>query len=404
MRYSKLIILAFSLCFSFNSHSQQIISLGAWPNNPNFAVKYYNNRCITNTGSPIKILDFTIPSSPSVTATLPTSGPFANAVEASVNNAYLVGGMVRYVMIADITNINAPIQTGSLNNISGTGRRIAINGNYAFVPTYSDTLYAIDITNKNAPSVVKRLYLNGSARGIFIKGNYAYVATSNGIKVVNILNPPTMTISASFAGSYSDMVGDLATNRLFASNSTMGFDVIDITNPVNPVFLFQGSGGNTDDEIEFKNGYVFQANDAFGTISAFKINASSANFLCSYTTSNQINAISAKDSVFFVADNFNVHCLKLSLSAVATNIQKSTSDKGINIYPNPIKGSFNIDAGSEIKNGEIILFNLNGQEVEKIEINSGSNTINEHELAKGVYNYKLFSDREQISSGKIIFE
>src|SRR6185295_17987599 len=98
---------------------------------------------------------------------------------------YFGGGMTGYFMIADISNINSPTQVGITYDINTTAYQIAVKGNYAFMPTNTDTLYSIDISNKMAPAVIGRIDLGGFSSGIAVKGNYTYVGTQYGLKVVD---------------------------------------------------------------------------------------------------------------------------------------------------------------------------------------------------------------------------
>ena len=108
------------------SNSQTISQLGVWNNNANFAIKFYQNKVITSTTSGIKFIDVSNPSSPTSTASLENPGSFPMAIEIDNNYAYFGGGMTGYFMIADISNINSPVQVGITTNIYGTAYQIEI--------------------------------------------------------------------------------------------------------------------------------------------------------------------------------------------------------------------------------------------------------------------------------------
>ncbi len=55
----------------------------------------------------------------------------------------------------------------------------------------------------------------------------------------------------------------------------------------------------------------------------------------------------------------------LKLGAISVSILESSFDNTIMVYPNPTKGSFNIDLGTNIENTTIVIRNLVGQEVLK---------------------------------------
>ncbi len=79
------------------------------------------------------------------------------AIEIDGNYAYFGGGMVGYFMIADISNINFPVQIGITNNIDGTAYQIAIKEDFAFMPTNQGVFYAIDISDKSSPIVTDNI-------------------------------------------------------------------------------------------------------------------------------------------------------------------------------------------------------------------------------------------------------
>lgn len=74
------------------------------------------------------------------------------------------------------------------------------------------------------------------------------------------------------------------------------------------------------------------------------------------------------------------------------------------VYPNPTAGNFNIQVSKEIDNGEIELRNVLGQVVLRQPVKQGTNQIKNENLAKGIYNYSVLSNKEVISIGKVVLE
>ena len=378
----KRLILLVAFCTTyFISFGQQISQLGIWSNNANFVIKYYQDKVITSTTSGITFIDVSNPMNPVPSASIGNPANFPMAIEIDGTYAYFGGGMTGYFMVADISNINFPVQAGITFNISGTAYQIAIKGNYAFMPTNADSLYAIDISNKTAPVVVHKINLGSFSSGIAIKGNYAYVGTSGGLKVVDISNPLTMNIVNTFGSGYAKLSTDTLNNRLFVSKSGQGFDVIDISVPTNPSGLFQGIGGNSSGDLIYKNGHVFQIGS--GNVSAFQINSTSATYLTSFnsTITGQVNAVSAKDSVFYLSTVNNVHVLKIS--TLTTEIKNISNIESVSIYPNPVSDIifFENFLTNEIKECEI--YNLSGILMANKTIVNNSLLIND--LPKGLY-------------------
>jgi len=380
--------LLFIFIYSTVLKAQSISQLGVWNNNANFVIKYHQNKVITSTTSGIQFIDVSNPTNPMPSASIGNPGSFPMAIEVDNNYAYFGGGMTGYFMIADISNINFPVQVGITNNISGTAYQIAIKNNYAFMATNSDTLYAINITNKTAPLVIGKIDLNAFPEGIIVNGNYVYVGTSLGLKVVDITNPSSMNVINTFGSGYGKITGDLPNNRIFVAKGS-GFDAINISNATNPTGLFQGIGGGSGGDLVYKNGFVFQKGTS---VSAFQIGTSSATYLGSFSSTNgQVNAVTAKDSVFYLSTVNNLHVLKLG--TLITSIKRYTVTQNQNCYPNPAKNMITVTDDRINPSSVIKIYNSKGQEIKKINADVlNTKEIDVAELNSGIYFIGIVSD------------
>jgi hypothetical protein len=73
-------------------------------------------------------------------------------------------------------------------------------------------------------------------------------------------------------------------------------------------------------------------------------------------------------------------------------------------YPNPTNGNFNIEINKEIFGGEVEVRNVLGQVVLKQDVSQGKNVIKTENLAKGIYNYSVYSNKIIVSVGKVVIE
>jgi hypothetical protein len=366
------------------SFGQVISQLSSWSNNANFVIKYYQDRVITSTTSGIMFINVSNPFNPVPSASLGNPGSFPTAIAIHDNYVFFGGGMTGYFMIADISNLNFPFQTGITQNISGTAYQIASNNDFAFMPTNSDTLYSIDIVNKNAPAVKGKLNLGSFSSGITLNGNYAYVGTTNGLKVVDISNPVNMFIVNSFGGGYGKIVPDLANNRLFVSKTGQGFDVIDVSSPANPVGLFQGLGGNSGGDLDYHNGIVFQ--NGSGNVSAFQVGSSSSTYIGSFnsTFTGQVNGITVKDTVFYVSTVNHLHVLKLGTPP--SGIINPDLQHQIHIFPNPVSDVITLQSNVKMTRSLIHIINLVGQTLISVNFDElESSKLDVSKLPEGLY-------------------
>ncbi len=163
------------------------------------------------------------------------------------------------VKVLDLTQYSNPptntkfLKVGAFNAPGNTqANSIYVSGNYGYV-TAADKFYIFDISTyaqKNPTAVT----LSGIGKKVIVVGNYAYVitdATTNQFQVINVTNPvnPTGPVSLTL-GSQAGV--DLAVNstgtRAFAvvshSLTQQELYIIDITNKSSPQKI-SGSGYNT---------------------------------------------------------------------------------------------------------------------------------------------------------------
>lgn len=90
-------------------------------------------------------------------------------------------------------------------------------------------------------------------------------------------------------------------------------------------------------------------------------------------------------------------------AAIAENNLLSTT---VSVYPNPfsISTTINIDSKLELKNAEIIIYDLLGKKVKKSPIVSNLSLIERDNLVSGIYFYQLTNTNQIIGTGKLIIQ
>jgi hypothetical protein len=387
MKHSVYLLLCLFLITFHESKSQNISVLGQWNNNPNFLIKYRQDRLIVTTAGGIRFLDVSNPYAPvstSASISNPPNGEFSFAVETEGNYAYFAGSYYGHFRIVDITNIDAPVQKGIIYNVLGTAYQIGIQGNYAYVATNNDTLYSIDISNKTAPVLIHKIDLGAQPRGTCINGNYAYISTGNGIKIVDITNPSSMNIVTTFgSGNYGKIEADLPNNRIFVTDPAGGFTVLNTSNPANLTNIYSQTGGFG--SLTYNNSKLFQYSSQ---PSAFQINAGSSSFLCSLASplSGQVNDIDSKDSIFYVSTVNSVYVLQYSSTSVVTSLNAHNQTTLASIYPNPANDRLMVKCSSDIEKAAIHVTNNLGETLGHFNYSKdGSDTFDISHLASGIY-------------------
>ncbi|HTB32326.1 MAG TPA: thiol protease/hemagglutinin PrtT [Bacteroidia bacterium] len=89
----------------------------------------------------------------------------------------------------------------------------------------------------------------------------------------------------------------------------------------------------------------------------------------------------------------------------ALGVQTITDNNNIKVYPNPSHGVFNFDLTNTNGNYEVSVYNTLGQEVNTAVINTTNNEINLGIQPKGIYIYKMVTEKGQtVSTGRLIVE
>ncbi len=88
-----------------------------------------------------------------------------------------------------------------------------------------------------------------------------------------------------------------------------------------------------------------------------------------------------------------------------TAIATVNNEVSINVYPNPSHGEFTFEIPTDLKNSQITIYNMLGQEVTGGKANGGSNNINIGNQPKGVYLYRLVNENGvSVSTGRLVVE
>ncbi len=155
------------------------------------------------------------PSSPVVSCTKDftefSSGLGSLAISVAVNGSKALVGIhsssgVVQLNVLDISNLSAPVEEGSLNNIGYPyDIRMSADGNYAYVMDVSSNsvLRIVDVSSPTSPFLVASIPLDSTlGQELQMRSNELYAATTGGIYVFDVTNPtaPALTRSYSMSG------------------------------------------------------------------------------------------------------------------------------------------------------------------------------------------------------------
>lgn len=388
------LLIVFIFC-SLIGASQSISQLGIWLNNANFVIKYHEDIVITSTTSGILFIDVSDPTDPSTVASIGSPGSFPMAIEVSGDYAYFGGGMTGYFMVADISNMNFPVQVGITYDIEGTAYQISVSDGYAYMATNMNMFYVISISDPANPTVVSSLDLGTFACGIEAWENYVYVGTTAGLKVISVSDPSSPNVVSTFGGGYWYMDADFNNDRLFISKSA-GFDVIDISNPSNPVGLFQGLSATGGGVICYQDNKVFLIEQS--SVKAYGVDEDSSNLIDSYnsTITGQVVGLDVKDTVFYVSTVNAFHVLKLGVES-STSIIEADAEDDVRVYPNPFNDVLVLEQSSSESEMNVRLFDSVGKLVYRERFYGNRIELDFSGREAGLYHLQIDHDKKSIS-------
>jgi hypothetical protein len=241
------------------------------------SVAISEDRLFATNDSSVLVYDLANGNFASVAGSVDVEGDYGpHGVVLSGRYAYVAAGYDG-LQVIDLESLDAPVFVASVL-IPDYAGSVAISGDHAFVTAYGNGLQVVDIANPLAPIVVSSIHIPERANNVTVAGNHAYVAAgAQGLHIVDINDPenpvivgsvqtPDLAFDVVVSGNHayvqgyyefqvvdvSDraapvMVASLSTGQLhfdvdltlsgkrvyMASNA--GLDVIDISNPTDPV-------------------------------------------------------------------------------------------------------------------------------------------------------------------------
>ena len=184
------------------------------------------------------------------------------------NTLYVSGGSFSStVYVVDISNPSNPVivnQTPTLANSCDLEAR----GDYLYVCGYSNGLVIYDITDRRNPVEVNRIAGIGQVYGIKCSGQYMYLGVaSQGLKIYDIsdmVNPQFVSSCYIPNTQYPILTKD--NDYVYFASYTNGHDVVDVSNPTNPVLINTVNPYSLNRYIEFSNDRLFFGNWSTGTM------------------------------------------------------------------------------------------------------------------------------------------
>ena len=183
----------------------------------------------------LRVIDVTSPANAVEIANIPADGPAGITDVRLVGNTLYVSDWQFGVKIFDVTNPNAPVQTGSRTNVGG-GAEIDVANNRLY--TCAGLIRVADLAVKPNPTELGYFDTGASfSSRLVVANNLAFACMGrDGLKVINVANPASMSMRSTVEtlGSVEDV---WVTGGVAYVGNNGGFHTIDVFNPTRPVRL-----------------------------------------------------------------------------------------------------------------------------------------------------------------------
>lgn len=201
---------------------------------------------VANGENGLVILDITDPAAPVKVGSYVTDS--VCELEVVGNYAYLIECQTDGFIVVDITNPTSP-SLAKYYNLPSRPRGLDVVGNYAYIATGKNGLIILDIIDPTEPKHAGK-YEDSSdddgrsaffARDVAVKGNYAYVVGGRGLDIIDITNPeaPTLIRNKELENIVNSVT--VANDYLYAEQyseydilSSKKLVILDITDPTIP--------------------------------------------------------------------------------------------------------------------------------------------------------------------------
>lgn len=174
-------------------------------------------------------------------------------------------GLGNKVQIASFSNPSAPVRIGSviLSDVVEALVRTSIGGNQYIVASGGSKMWIINVQNPTTPSLVSTVDVapGTTCEGIATSGTYAYIAAGGaGFKVYSIANPASPTLAASIDSL--EYCENVVISSPYAYIAAAGRShIVNISTPTAPVYTGRIAGyGGYHQYINVRSGYAYVCN------------------------------------------------------------------------------------------------------------------------------------------------
>lgn len=398
-------LLFFFIGFHFYANSQTIDLIGFYNVNGTMAIASLDGYMIISNGS---IVDISDPANPVLNSSY---GPaYLEALSILVDDGYVYFGtaMAGDLYIADISNIDFPLHEGyiAFGQDIGVGvYGIAKNDSVLFV-VLNYSFCSIDITEKTNPFMLDTLFIEGGSMDVKVQGMYAFVASSLGLTTVDISSPENLQDLNHIGSGYISI--DINETYAFLGKGSGGFDVFDITDPLNPspAFSIPNSEGSCWDII-YRNNHIYIAAE-FGGLFVYKLENNTATEMANYNSpgGGQNFSVCLQDSLILLPEYITGVAILQYDSTGTVGINNNTDLKNsFKLSPNPVRDYIHlkrINPANSNSDVRVKIYNSHGTIEDQFIFNGSGYKYDITGYSPGLYYCKISEDGKLAESIKFV--
>jgi hypothetical protein len=207
-----------------------------------------------------------------------------------------------------------------------------------------------------------------SALGVYVYGDYAFVAIdTSGLQVINISNPTNPIYWGSYdtPGLASDVV--VFDNYAFVADYSNGVQVINIADPAAPQLTGSFNTSSFVWGIFYSDNYAYLANTFSGLTVINVVNPINPSYLGSYNTPGYAEDIFVQGNYIYIADYTSMIILRFDPAIIDENNKLPSTFSLSPNYPNPFNSSttirYNLPTESPVS---IDIYDILGRKVQTL--------------------------------------
>lgn len=329
----------------------------------------------------------------------------------STAGAITVDGILAYTPIG----CGSPTLTGPVApDLASTACYVLFSGNGSVTNTGITTVKGDVGTNVGLASGFDPLLVTGTIHPI--PDGSTEQCAADLLKVYNYLNTLPSDIELLYPAQFgNNLVLTPHTYLLNAATELTDTVYLNALGNADAVFVIQINGAlstSTYSKVNLINGA--QAKNVYwkieGAVSINNYSVFRGTIICNNGALGALNTgVELDGRALTTSGSLTTNAITTTLLTNCPNVGNASLDNGntnhaVSIFPNPFTTSieFTINDVSQIKNSELLIYNILGVEVKNILITKQITTLETSNFPSGIYFYKLNGNNKTIQSGKLI--